>query len=72
MLAPAGRSRGHATHDRAITLASFARVNFALWWVKRRDPQPLGVFAIPSWVPLVKFVVSAGFVLAAAINLLAK
>lgn len=33
-------------------------------------PQPLGIFAIPSWVPLGEFLLSTGFVLAAVTNLL--
>ena len=49
----------------ALTLAIFAVVNLALWRVKRRDPQPPGIFAVPAWVPVAGFLVSLGFPIAA-------
>jgi amino acid transporter len=55
----------------AITLSIFALVNLALWRVKRRDPQPLGILVIPSWVPVFGFLTSAGFLAAAVFHLLA-
>ena len=44
-----------------VTLAVFALVNLSLWRVKRRDPAPSGVRTYPTWVPGVRFAISAGF-----------
>ena len=55
----------------ALTLAIFAAVNLALWRVKRRDPQPPGIFAVPAWVPVVGFLVSLGFLIAALLHFVA-
>ena len=54
----------------ALTLAIFALVNLALWRIKRRDPQPVGIFTVPGWVPVVGCLVSAGFLAAALVHLL--
>jgi amino acid transporter len=56
----------------ALTLTIFALVNLALWRIKRRDPRPLGIFTVPGWVPVVGFFVSAGFLVAALLNLVAN
>ena len=55
----------------ALTLAIFAAVNLALWRVKRRDPQPPGIFAVPAWVPVAGFLVSLGFLIAALLHFVA-
>jgi len=55
----------------ALTLAIFALVNLALWRIKRRDPQPVGIFTVPGWVPIAGCLVSAGFLVAALIHLVA-
>ena len=55
----------------ALTLAIFAVVNLALWRVKRRDPQPPGIFAVPAWVPVAGFLVSLGFPIAALLHFVA-
>lgn len=52
-----------------LILAVFAAVNLALWRLKRRDPRTVGVIAFPAWVPLAGFVVSAGFVILALVQL---
>jgi amino acid transporter len=52
-----------------VALIVFALVNLALLRVKRRVPQP-GGFVVPAWVPGIGFVVSAGFVVAAAVRAL--
>ncbi len=46
-------------------------VNLALWRVKRRDPQPPGIFAVPAWVPVAGFLVSLGFLIAALLHFVA-
>ncbi len=53
-----------------ITLTVFALINLSLWRIKRRDPQPVGIRTYASWVPIVGFVISAGFVLFQIANLL--
>ena len=54
-----------------VTLVIFTLVNLALWRVKRRDPRPMGVPLYPLWIPVTGFFVSAGFVTAAAISVIA-
>lgn len=46
-----------------LMLLVFALVNIALIRVKRRDPNPEDVMVFPFWVPVMGFLVSAGFVL---------
>jgi amino acid transporter len=43
-------------------LIVFALVNLALLRIKRREPLPLGIRAVPLWVPAAGFAVSALFV----------
>lgn len=45
-----------------VTLLVFAVVNLSLWRIKRHDPQPLGVWVVPRWVPVLGFVISLMFV----------
>ena len=45
-----------------ITLLVFALANLALLVIKRRDPRPEGLFAVPMIVPALGFAVSLGFV----------
>lgn len=52
------------------TLTVFALINLSLWRIKRRDPQPVGIRTYTSWVPIIGFVTSAGFVLFQIANLL--
>jgi len=46
-----------------VTLAVFALVNLALLRIRRRDPRPPGVPAMPGWVPAAGAVVSTGFLI---------
>lgn len=46
-----------------VTLTIFALVNLALVRIKRRDPRPAGLRVYPAAIPMIGFVVSAGFVL---------
>lgn len=46
-----------------ITLVIFTVVNLALWRVKRREPNPEGIWTCPSWTPIIGMVVSAGMLL---------
>lgn len=59
-----------------IALTVFALVNLALWRLKAPDktrrPPPPGLPSVPRWVPLVGFLVSAGFALAGALRGLAS
>ena len=52
-----------------IMLIIFSLVNLALWRIKRRDPNPVGVRTFPSWIPITGFLVSLGFVLNEVISL---
>ncbi len=44
-----------------VTLTVFALVNLSLWRVKCRDAGPVTVFSVPSWLPLLGFVVCSAF-----------
>ena len=46
-----------------VTLTIFALVNFSLLRIKRKGPAPASIRTVPAWVPLLGFLVSAGFVL---------
>jgi amino acid transporter len=46
-----------------VTLGIFALINLALWRIKLRDAGPVGGWSVPLWLPVVGFVVSAGFVI---------
>ncbi len=54
-----------------ITLAIFALVNLSLVRIKRRDPTPEGLFAAPSFVPILGATASAGVLLIEAVRQLA-
>ncbi len=53
-----------------ILLTVFALVNLALLRLKAQDPKPEGVTTVPGFVPLIGFLISAGFVLWELIRLL--
>ncbi|MEJ2132944.1 MAG: APC family permease, partial [Gammaproteobacteria bacterium] len=63
VLATSGRLTTLAQATSIIMLTVFAAVNLALWRLKAREPHPAGVRTFPRWIPMVGFVVSAGFVL---------
>jgi amino acid transporter len=69
-LALTGRLAPLAEMTSVTMLVVFALVNLALWRIKRRDPGPPGVRALPLWVPIAGFLVSVGFVLGQAVQLL--
>jgi amino acid transporter len=69
-LALTGRLAPLAETTSVTMLVVFALVNLALWRIKRRDPGPPGVRALPLWVPVAGFLVSVGFVLGEAVQLL--
>jgi amino acid transporter len=46
-----------------IILVVFTLINLALLRIKRRAPAPAGVRAIPAWVPLAGFAVTAALIL---------
>ncbi len=46
-----------------LILVVFALINLALWRIKQREPRPVGVFLVSSWVPIAGFAASALFVL---------
>jgi len=69
-LALTGRLAPLAEMTSVTMLVVFALVNLALWRIKRRDPGPPGVRALPLWVPVAGFLVSVGFVLGEAVQLL--
>jgi amino acid transporter len=54
----------------AITLAVFAMVNLALWRIKGSQAQPEGVWAVPRALPLIGFLVTAGFLATEGLRLL--
>ena len=56
-----GTLKGLAEATSAIMLVVFALVNLSAWRVKRRRPAEEGLPFIPTWVPLVGFVVSVVF-----------
>jgi len=68
-LALTGRLAPLAEMTSVTMLVVFALVNLALWRIKRRDPGPPGVRALPLWVPVAGFLVSVGFVLGEAVQL---
>ncbi|MGB5261683.1 MAG: APC family permease [Gammaproteobacteria bacterium] len=43
-------------------LVVFALVNLALWRLKRRSGQPIGIIQVPGWVPVCGCLASAAFV----------
>lgn len=54
-----------------VILIVFALVNAALLMIKRKQPKPEGLIVFPFMIPLLGFIVSAGFVLARIVSLLA-
>jgi amino acid transporter len=62
LLSLPGTLMGLAEATSAIMLMVFALVNLAAWRIKRRMPADEGLPSIPTWVPLVGFVVSVLFV----------
>ena len=62
LLSLPGTLKGLAEATSAIMLMVFALVNLAAWRIKRRMPADEGLPSIPTWVPLVGFVISVGFV----------
>jgi len=71
-LAVTGRLAPLAEMTSVTMLLVFALVNLALWRIKRREPRPPGERALPLWVPVVGFLVSVGFVLGEAVQLLRR
>jgi len=63
VLALIGRLATLAATTTLIMLSIFALVNLALWRIKRREPHPAMVRTFPTWVPVIGFLISAGFVL---------
>lgn len=57
-----GTLKGLAEATSTIMLMVFALVNLAAWRVMRQMPDDDGHRSIPTWVPLVGFVISVGFV----------
>lgn len=55
-----------------IILMVFSLINLSLWRIKIRAPVAEGVRTIPLWVPVIGFVVSIGFVLFQAFNVVLK
>ena len=55
-----------------ILLSVFALVNLALLRLKARDPKPHGVTTVPGFVPLIGFLISAGFVVSELMRLLGE
>ena len=45
-----------------VTLCIFALINLALWRIKTRDTGPVAGWSLPLWLPILGFLVSAGFV----------
>jgi amino acid transporter len=70
VLAVTGRLASLAETTSVTMLLVFALVNLALWRIKRREPGSPGVPALPLWVPVAGFLVSVGFVLGEAVQLL--
>jgi amino acid transporter len=46
-----------------ITLVVFTLVNAALWRLKLRTPQPVGIVCYPMWVPVVGLMLCAGLII---------
>lgn len=69
LLALSGTLASLAEATSLIMLVVFALVNLSLIRVKRRDPRPEGLIVFPVAVPVLGFVVSAGFVVAELLNL---
>jgi hypothetical protein len=46
-----------------ITLVVFTLVNAALWRLKLRTLQPVGIVCYPMWVPVVGLMLCAGLII---------
>jgi len=46
-----------------IILTIFSMINLALWRIKKVDPSPADILIIPHWLPILGFIVSAGFII---------
>jgi len=51
-----------------IALTTFSLCNLALYRVKKRDPNPPGIWKVPVWLPLTGFLVSTSFLLYSLTN----
>lgn len=71
LLALAGDLASLAEAASLIILIVFSLANAALLLVKRKQPKPEGLIVFPVIVPLLGFVVSAGFVVARIVSLVA-
>ncbi len=69
VLALSGTLASLAEATSLIMLIVFALVNLSLVRVKRRDPEPEGLIVFPAIVPMLGFIVSAGFVLSELVAL---
>ena len=69
-LALIGRLASLAQATSLIMLSIFSLVNLALWRIKRKEPNPMGVRTFPIWIPIVGFFVSSAFVLNQVFDLL--
>ncbi len=63
VLALAGRLAVLAEMTSLIVLLTFSVVNLSLWRIKRKIPKVEGVLCVPSFLPLVGFIVCIGFVI---------
>ncbi len=72
VLALAGSLAALAEAASLVILIVFSLVNAALLLVKRKQPGPQGLIVFPFIIPLLGFMVSAGFVVARMISLLAS
>ena len=70
IIALIGRLTSLAEMTSIIMLSIFSMVNFSLWRVKQRDPNPGGIKIYPSWIPVIGFLVSSAFVLSKLLSLL--
>jgi len=72
LLALTGRVTSLAQITSVVMLTVFALVNLALWRIKRRGPRPEAGWVLPVWVPVMGFLVSAGFVLGELARLICR
>jgi APA family basic amino acid/polyamine antiporter len=63
LLSLTGRLAGLATTTSVIMLTVFALVNLALWRIKGREAQAPGALIFPRFVPVVGALLSVGFVI---------
>jgi len=65
-----GRLTSLAEMTSIIMLSIFSMVNFSLWRVKLRTPEPGDIQTYPIWIPVIGFLVSSAFVLSKLLSLL--